>query len=375
MTKKLVALSLVIIVLIILSSTSLVEGYTPEYNGIDQVSIIKDAISFTTIKGYEIRLAYIAPVNNIKDYLLPYLEDGNNGTCVYLDIINQSLTNKKATLTCVVYALNVDKNNTYTNLNALLLCSNSSNYYFTPERSTPDVTPYTLEIIVSNNTLVNNTKGFDLSTFEDLRMSLANTYNSQTITHAGYFLAILAIFATLISRIDTLYLHLTKYTKAIFAFFAGSFLYSGYRLLYWSWLGSGVLNVTKAQALSMNEDTVIYSIQSYLLDYFKDEHWLRAFYAMDKEPPYILLLITCFIAGAIIVYNFSTFRTWKSKLGKIIISALLASVCVIVYLFLTFIIGYFILFAFMIFFVIASIILENLIPKLYPQTAKNGENK
>jgi hypothetical protein len=167
------------------------------------------------------------------------------------------------------------------------------NYRFLFDHNNPNITPYTWTTRIVNETLTNNTKGLDLSGFEALRMGLANTYNSQTITHAGYFLGFLAIFVTLVTKIEEIRKHCYRFVEPIiFGFITGLFLFSGYRMLFWSWMGSEVLTVTETQAISQGQNTLISGIQRYLLEYFKTNPLLGPIYQVDKWFTLSLLLVS-----------------------------------------------------------------------------------
>jgi len=56
MKKQLVALSLIVIVLLILSSTSLVKGYIDQYTAVAKVDQIKDSVAFSTQSGYLVKM-------------------------------------------------------------------------------------------------------------------------------------------------------------------------------------------------------------------------------------------------------------------------------------------------------------------------------
>lgn len=305
------------------------------YNGWDKVSVIKNAVTFETDKGYEVKLSHLASLNTDKENLEAYISPGDE---IYLNIINQSINinNGKLTLTTIVYFVNTnEKNDTFINLNALLLNSNPRNYYFVPDQSTPDITPYTWQIKLYNTTLANNTQGFDLTTFEDMRMKLAETYNSQTITHAGYFLALLAIVATLLSRMDILLKDCKKIIKPIFSILVGLFFYSFYRLLYWSWLGSQVLVVTPAEALSVNQPSIVYGIQCFLLDFFSNKHWLGWFYQIDKMPFPLnyFLIVSNILLGIIVVYLTSYFINHDNLKNRVLIILIVTIVGILFCLF------------------------------------------
>lgn len=156
-------------------------------------------------------------------------------------------------------------------------------------------------LAIAQNTPTNDT---EISKFEDLRLGLANSYNSQTITHAGYFIGFLAVFATLISRIDTLRNECSRFIKSIFGMLVGLFLYAGYRLLFWSWLGSEVLTVTPAQAIAQEQNTLIYGIQFYLLEEFKKIPLIGTVHQLNNLFPLILIFLSLPL-GIAIVYCFS----------------------------------------------------------------------
>ena len=321
MRKQLSALSLIIIVLVILSNTSLIKGYTPEYNVVEQISKIQDAVTFTIEDKYNVTLANLQ-TNNSRD--TSALEKELVSDRVYIHILNQTVDKGSLDFLAVVY---IQENETYfKNLNRVLL--DEPNYSFLLDNGHREITPYTWQPFISNHSLINNSRGLDLSNFEDLRMSLADTYNSQTITHAGYFIALLAIVATLASKIDTIKKHFSRYTKFIFGVFIGLFFYSAYRLLYWSWLGSQVLVITEAEALSTWQSNAIYSIQNYLLGYFNTEHWLRGLYQLDKLSPLPLfpLIVVCIFSGIAVVYGISCLlgRSHKKKLLVILSTVILA---------------------------------------------------
>lgn len=146
-------------------------------------------------------------------------------------------------------------------------------------------------------------------------MGLANSYNSQTITHAGYFIAFLAVFATLISRIDIVKKEFTRFVKPLFGVLFGLFLYAGYRMMFWSWLGSEVLTVTPTQAIEQGQTTLIYGIQFYLLESFKKIPLIGTIYQLDKLFPFTVIISSLILGIAIVIaFSFLMGKGFKARL-------------------------------------------------------------
>jgi hypothetical protein len=118
----------------------------------------------------------------------------------------------------------------------------------------------------SNSTIAElNNNNTDSSTFESLRSELKQSYDSQVTNHAGYFVTILiGISAVIVTRdFNTLFKKHRLLLIFAVAFLLSSLAYFGYRLVYWSWMGTEVLLVTSPQA-TINNQTSIFGIQNYL---------------------------------------------------------------------------------------------------------------
>jgi hypothetical protein len=307
--NKLVIVSAIVVVLIILLNSSLVEGYSPQYNAQGNVDRVKDAITFVTQDGYDVQLANVgtrnlSDVSILEDYL-PYNQ------AIYFDILNQSISQNKPTFTAVVY-LSYD-DTSYVNLNKILMQKPKYEFLFDCD----DITPYTWNEFVPKEMLTNSTNGVvDLSSFEQNRASLIDTYNSQTLAHVGYIvtvtLAIVALFVTIPSNETKIARIFGKNSKLLITvtFFCllTLFVFFLYRLIFWSWMTSAVLGVTPQESISRATPTLASGIQDYLTNNYKDHSWLaltNLFYYLDQKyfflfsslliTPVILFASQCFV--------------------------------------------------------------------------------
>jgi hypothetical protein len=97
-----------------------------------------------------------------------------------------------------------------------------------------------------------------------------NSYSSQTTNHVGYVVTLTIGIFVLISNKDIRDL----FKKHRVWFYSAlslpiSFIeYFASRIVFWAWMSNMVLKVTENQALSKQESTVIFGIQTYLTDIF-----------------------------------------------------------------------------------------------------------
>jgi hypothetical protein len=112
--------------------------------------------------------------------------------------------------------------------------------------------------------------------FEQARVALMNSYNSQILTHAGYLIALTVGIMTLFSRIDVIMEFFNKgiinkvLCYSILSFSLSLIVYIALRLFYWTFMSSHVLDVTMDDLTTISCKTEIYGIQSYLLKKFMD---------------------------------------------------------------------------------------------------------
>jgi hypothetical protein len=317
--QKLVATSLIVLVLIILFSASAtsVKAYSLQFNGWGTVKEVNDAVTITVKDDfghdYIIKLANLEAKNcsdasNLES-LLPI------NTTIYFDIFNQTINNNALSFTSVVYVLNNDSSH-YENINKALL-EQSGHYGFLLNPDDLAVTPYTWSLYVGKDSLINNTQGIDLSKFEDSRNTLSSNYNGQTLAHAGYLLTFIAVLATLFTKHEFFSKH--WWGRVIFGGILGLILFSFYRLIYWSWLGNQVLVVTPQQAFSTGELTLVGGIQDYLLKIFSDYHSLRVLYLLEHAQAFLVMTL-CVFFGIMIVFVISFVNTHFSKISVELIS-------------------------------------------------------
>ena len=247
------------------------EGYSPEYNALDKVQNVKDALTFTTQMNYTIKLTNLGSRNlsnvSVLNNTIP------NNTSVYLQILNQTTENNSIILYCIVY---IEYNQSYfENINEGLL--SSSNYFFCQQCGN-EFTPYSWELLVPNYLFINNTSGVDLSNFDSLKTSLMNMYSQQTVTHAGFLITIivatLTIFLTFFAKTKETKALLTKrvfryFGYIIFIALVSLTCYLTLRLLFWSWMTNASLTITPSEAIRQNSPSIISGIQNCLLDFYK----------------------------------------------------------------------------------------------------------
>lgn len=334
MRKQLVALSLIIIVLIILTSTSLAKGYLPQFNAQDRVESIKDAVTFVTHEGYNVQLANIR-TNNLSDFTilqkyLPY-----NKT-IYFDILNQTISYNKPTFTAVVYLEYNDAS--YVNLNKILMQEPNYEFLFDGEA----ITPYTWNEFVPKETLTNNTNGLDLSSFEENRASLIDTYNSQTLAHAGYLvtvtLAIAALFVTIPSETKLTKIFGKNSRPIVFLTFLSLitiFIFILYRLIFWSWMSSAVLGVTPQESLTHGTPTLASGIQEHLANYYKSNNWdalPNLFYFLSQDYFFITSSLIVMPVIAFASLYFTNIVTMKTNANEQLKYVILVGVATILFL-------------------------------------------
>jgi hypothetical protein len=290
MRKQLVALSLVIIVTLLMYSSALTEGYINQYNEVDYVKEITSPTTFLTQNNYVVKLANIEATANISENISRYLSPG---TKVYLDILNQTMENNKLILASIVF---VNYNNSYyENINEALL--KTAYYHFVTNNGDMSVLPYDWNQFITNDSLANNVLRFDLSTFDNQRIALMNTYNNQTVTHAGYLIttivAILSLFITFLTQ-SKAKIFSEKHQLICFVAFTiviSLALFIIVRIFFWSWMTSEVLGVTPTQAINQNTTSLISGIQGHLTYYFKHPDpstYSSLLYYLDQDWPYTL---------------------------------------------------------------------------------------
>lgn len=108
--------------------------------------------------------------------------------------------------------------------------------------------------------------------FEQLRTALMNSYNSQTITHAGYAVAFLLGFFSLLAskRFGEFYDRRRITSYFVIGLILSLIVYSGLRLVFWSYISSDVLSVTKTDLQNVSGNTFIAKIQTFVLDRFRN---------------------------------------------------------------------------------------------------------
>jgi hypothetical protein len=121
--------------------------------------------------------------------------------------------------------------------------------------------------------------------FEKVRIALMNHYNTQTLAHAGYIVALTVGIVTLFSRIDAFMEFFEMGVASQFLCYAivsillSLIIYVAFRIVFWAWMGSVILTVTKEMADSTNGLTEIYRIQNYLKKKFGSD-------ILQKRNPY-----------------------------------------------------------------------------------------
>jgi hypothetical protein len=301
MRKQLVSLSLIIIVLIIISSTSLAKGFTPQINVIGTVKEVISPDTFTLTSGAIVRLADIIPPQvGTQGYneAISFLKNQK----VYLDIDSRNETSATDVLFSVVY---VSYNQShYANVNELFV----ENYNAVIKNNNNDFNPYSWTNITSKNIAIDGTT--DLATYENLRIALMNTYNSEVTSHLGYIV-------TLTIAIATATIVLKAYKKlfvASLAFFSSAIIFFVYRIIFWAWMGSEVLTITQGEVYLYGQSTDIYGLQVLLRDKFisfspDPQYWIHDitsfFYMIDKNIfPYLSLIILFLFTLTILVLSF-----------------------------------------------------------------------
>jgi hypothetical protein len=113
--------------------------------------------------------------------------------------------------------------------------------------------------------------------FEKLRIALMNHYNTQTLAHAGYIVALMVGIVTLFSRIDT-FMDFSRIgiaaqflCYAVVSVLLSLIIYVAFRILFWAWMSTNVLAVTKELADKTKGLTEIYRIQEALKNTFNNE--------------------------------------------------------------------------------------------------------
>lgn len=268
--KKAVTISFTITVLLVLSSICLVEGYSTQYTGFGNVERVKNAISFMVNDGYTIQLSNVNS-SNLSDTstLEKYLP---HNTAVLFDILNITNTQYGQIFTAVVYLKHDDSS--YLNLNKAIL--KESQYQFLFDNGS--ITPYTWNELVAKESLTNNINSVDLSRFEENRASLINTYNSQTLAHAGYMVTITITIAALFlklpspNKLETIFgkKNPNRVVFFTFLFLTALFVFFLYRLIFWSWMSSAVLGVTPQEAIDQGTPTLASGIQDHLTNLYKE---------------------------------------------------------------------------------------------------------
>jgi hypothetical protein len=296
MKKQLVALLLLVTLLLLLSSSSLVNGYVNQYTAVDKVNQIIDPVSFSTESGNIIRLSNIYATKSVDTGIISnFLKSGDT---VYLDIRNQTMANNSVVLTSVVYFQY--SNQTFENLNKALLNSPNNNYGFFINGDEKDsLTPYSWTLYVDNSSLANNAKGFDFSNIDQLKISLLNNYNSQTLYHVGYLVSSSLAIITLLLAVgrEQGSREFIQKHKLVFSLFIGPFVgfcvFIFFRLLFWSWMNSAVLGVTPSDALNANSTTLFSGIQDHLTNSFKHAPvatFSSTLYYLDQDFPFITII-------------------------------------------------------------------------------------
>lgn len=140
-----------------------------------------------------------------------------------------------------------------------------------------------------------------------------NYYNSQTLTHAGYVVALTLGIVTLFSRIDAI----GEFFKSglinkgicytIFSLLLALIIYSAFRIIFWAWMSHSILQVKKAEVESIGEVTDIWGIQACLHQKFIKYgytmwsyiYWARLFWKLSIAKSILVLFIFSwlFIAG------------------------------------------------------------------------------
>jgi hypothetical protein len=301
--KRLILLTLLSLLIIAIASGTFVKAYSPQYNAQDTVASIKDAVTFTTQTGYTLRLANLEALKPNNIAVLTSKIPPN--TPIYFDILNQSIVNGSLTFTSVVY---INYNDThYENLNRFLL-NQTNNYAFAIDSNNIAITPYTWDYFLPKQTVTNNTVGLDLSSFENDRLALLNSYDSQTLTHAGFLVTVSLAFAALLitipsSKDDNLEKIFGKYKNWIilvsFLFLTTLLLYISYRMFFWSWMSSEVMVVTPQEAIAQGKDTLTAGMHWYLTNYFSTipKHFGSVLYLLDQKvtfffSAFVLLPVT-----------------------------------------------------------------------------------
>jgi hypothetical protein len=313
MRKQSVALSLIIIVLIILSSTSIAKGYTPQINVIGTVNEVISADTFTLTSGATVRLVDIKPPQvGTKGYneSISFLK---NQTKVYLDIDCRNETVATDVLFSVVY---VSYNQShYINVNEIFV----ENYEAIIENNNNDFNPYSWTNITSKNIAIDGAT--DLATYENLRIALMNSYNAEVTSHVGYIV-------TLTIAIATATIVLKSYKKLFvmsLAFLFSAIIYFAYRIIFWAWMGSEALTVTTSEVALNGQATDIYSIQILLknrfisqkLDLFNPYYLLSSrFYFMDNNIFPLLSFILILIVISLLIISCLDLLSKKGLLSK-----------------------------------------------------------
>jgi hypothetical protein len=158
------------------------------------------------------------------------------------------------------------------------------------------------------------------SSFEDLRIALMNNYNSQTITHAGYIIALTVGLLTIISRWNDL---LTYFKQSlckevllllVLSGILGLICYFSLRVKYWATLSDQVMLV-RFNDLNINDEnpTYIAALQNNAIGKLKDagnRSRLTFFAFLTKEQPWLILFNGSMVSAillSIIFWKFGLF--------------------------------------------------------------------
>jgi hypothetical protein len=301
MRKQLAALSLIILALVILSSASLVEGYTPQIDATGIVDKVINGNTFSLKSGAVIKLVDIrAPSDREAGYnesiqSLSYIRNQTQmvpfeGLEVFLDIDSSSENSSQNVFVSVAY---ISYNSShYLNLNQYLI---QKNHFIKINNTLNDFNPYfwgTSEIYkntVTDNSLVNQ----DL--FNQARFELLKNYTSQTLTHATMLVTITisipALLFAFYKNKDQSF-EITMEQKiiiySIISIFLLALAYDACKLIYWSWMSSSVLGVLPSEALSQGTNTLSLDIQTSLANGFIAVHPVGFIYNLEKA---ILILL------------------------------------------------------------------------------------
>lgn|GEM_PF-2828398 len=154
--------------------------------------------------------------------------------------------------------------------------------------------------------------------FESLRTALINSYSSQTTNHVGYVLALTVGIFVLISSKDfrELYNNHRIWFLLVLSLPISLIEYFASKIIFWAWMNTTVLTVTEKEALSSavaNNTTVIFGIQIYLTDIFKNIHEFSIYgisstlYRLDQQVWFGLSFILLFALTFSLIYIFFGF--------------------------------------------------------------------